>query len=458
MASTRKPRSSELPARIETALARHVPAGARLTLGLSGGIDSIVLLDVLAQCAPRHPFLLSCLHVNHGISPHAAQWAEFACASAAHAGCECVVRQVRLDEHPGLGLEGAARAARYAVFAECDTDFVVFAHQQDDQAETLLLQLVRGAGVAGLAGMPVVRPFSDHGDSGMRTVRLRLLRPMLDSPRSEIEAYARERGLRWVEDESNADTGLARNFVRDRVMPLLRALNPAASANIARSAAHLADALELVQTIATQDLCAALRGDALDLAFVRTLDEPRARNLLRAWLDGRGVVPSTVRLREAQRQLLHAGADAAMAVDFGTHRLCRYADRAYLIASAEEPCAGYEARWTGVSPWPLPELGGRLRFTAAVGRGIAAAAVRPGALVVRLRQGGERFQPDARRPRRELKKLFQERGVAPWVRDRLPLLYCDGRLACVPGIGVAHDLQPAPGEAGVSVEWLPDAR
>ncbi|HEY9380855.1 MAG TPA: tRNA lysidine(34) synthetase TilS [Burkholderiales bacterium] len=448
MASSRKSRSSEVVACVDAVLAAHVPAGARLTLGFSGGIDSMVLLDVLATLATQHSFQLSCLHVHHGLSPHADRWADFAQRVARQYGIDCAVRKVRLDTHSGLGLEGAARAARYATFDDCDGDFVVFAHQQDDQAETLLLQLVRGAGVAGLAAMPVVRRLNEA------RAHPHLLRPMLNVSRADIEAYARANALQWVEDESNSDVSLARNFMRHRIMPLLNVLNSAAMPNIARAAAHLGDAVELLDVVARDDLAAASEGERIDLAVLRGIGDVRARNVLRLWLAQHGVAaPDTAELQEALRQLYAARVDAAPLADFGAYALRRFRDRAYLVAQMAALPRDYVVRWNGEMTWTLPELGGRLRFEPTQGEGIVASALRPAATLVRLRQGGERFQPDARRPRRSLKNLLQEHAVAPWQRDRLPLLYCDDRLAFVPGIGVAAALQAATGQAGVLIHW-----
>ncbi len=450
MANSRKPQSSDVVARVEAVLAAHVPAGARLTLGFSGGIDSIVLLDVLAALAARRPFRLSCLHIHHGLSPHADRWADFAQRVARQYGIDCGVRKVELDVRSGLGLEGAARAARYAAFDESDCDFVVFAHQQDDQAETLLLHLVRGAGVAGLAAMPVVRRLNEA------RAHPRLLRPMLDVPRSDIEAYARTHALQWVEDESNSDVSLARNFVRHRIMPLLESLNSAARPNIARAATHLGDAAALLDAVARDDLAAAGDGESIDLAVLRDIGQVRARNMLRLWLALHGVsAPDTAELREALRQLYGAREDAAPLIDFGGYTLRRFKGRAYLVAQKPALPRDYVARWSGEMTWELPELGGCLRFVPALGGGIAAGALHPASTTIRLRQGGEQFRPDARRPRRSLKNLLQEHAVAPWLRERLPLLYCADRLAFAPGVGIAAELQAAAGELGVLIAWEP---
>src|SRR5690606_1868145 len=329
MASTRKTRGSELLPVVEAALAAHVPPGARLTLGYSGGVDSAAALDALARLAAPREYTLDCLHVHHGLSPNADRWAEFAQRTAAGYGIACRVRKVNPADYPGLGVEGAARAARYAAYAECDTDFIVLAHHRDDQAETLLLQLARGAGVQGLAAMPVLRP--------LEGARSQLLRPLLDVSRAAIAAYAAGRDLEWVEDESNLDRGYARNRLRHEVLPALQAINPAAVANIARAAAHLADAAQLLDALAQEDLGRLLHGEALDLNALAALGDARARNALRGWLASKGLpTPASEELREALRQLYEADADAAPVWTLGEVELRRYRERAWLVRKRPE--------------------------------------------------------------------------------------------------------------------------
>lgn len=447
MGSSRKPRSSEAAEAVARELRRLVPRGARLTLALSGGVDSIVLLDILAALAPAHPFSLECLHVDHGLSPNAAAWARFARKAARAHGLRCAVTRVNLAPYRALGPEGAARAARYAAFERAQADFVVLAQHADDQAETVLLQLVRGAGVAGLAGMPRLR-------GAPEARRPALLRPLLGVSRAAIERHARERGLAWVEDESNRDMRLARNFVRHRVLPLLTELNPAATANLARSAALLAEALELVRALGAVDAAGASRDGRLTVAGLAALGPVRARNALRWALGQAGLgVPDSVRLDEIIRQLGAARADAALRIALPGGEVRRYRDAVYLLPAAPGPGNGFRARWPGRAQWPLPELGGVIRLQPARGHGLARALCTAGALEVRTRRGGERFRPDSARPGRPLKALLQEAGVPPWERERMPLLFCGGRLAWVPGLGIAAEMRAGPGEPGLVPSW-----
>jgi tRNA(Ile)-lysidine synthase len=447
MASSRKRSQSDLLERVRRCLLEHVPRGARVTLGLSGGVDSVAALDLLARLAPTHPFTLACLHVNHGISPNAGEWARFARAAARRQGVPCAVRVADLAPYRRLGVEGAARAARYAAFARAHADFVALAQHRDDQAETVLLQLVRGAGLPGLAAMPVIRAHAAPSAP-------RLLRPLLDAARAEIERYARQRGLEWIEDETNADERRARNRIRHRVMPQLRELNPEAAANLARSAAHIAEAEALAQALAEIDARAASADGRLRVASLARLPRARAKNVLRWVLSAAGGrAPDRAQLDELLRQLLTARDDGALRVALEGVEVRRFRGAVWILGATATPRRDWRSRWNGRRDWPLPELGGTLRFKQAASAGISAAALARGPVEVRLRAGGERFQPDGRRPRRTLKHLLQEAGVPPWERERLPLVYCGGALAFVPGIGVAAGLQAGPRERGVVLSW-----
>ncbi|HEV2431292.1 MAG TPA: tRNA lysidine(34) synthetase TilS [Burkholderiales bacterium] len=379
---------------------------ARIAVGLSGGVDSVVLLHMLKERAAAHRFSLEAIHVNHGLSPNAHAWAAFCRRVCKRLGVPITVRKVKVLKR-GEGLEAAARAARYEVFRKIPAPALALAHNLDDQAETVLMNLLRGAGLRGARGMLARTKF------GEKT----LLRPLLDTTRSEIEAYARRQRLEWIEDESNADESLARNFVRRRVGPLLQQTFPQWRQSLARAARQFA------------------RSDS------------RAHELLREFLRARGLrAPSEAKLVEMLKQLTSGGSRTLIEHDGARLRV-------YRGQIVEDQRVGTFApvAWHGESRLAIPELGGELRFRRARGKGIAVGA-KP--LRVQLRAGGERLQPDPRRPRRTLKNLFQEAGVPPWKRERLPLLFRGEDLVWVPGLGIDARFQASAGQPGVVPEWI----
>ncbi len=424
-------------------LERHVRQGERLAAALSGGIDSVVLLHLLQDLSRHHGFRLSAIHVNHGLSPHADDWQAFCRSLCQSLGIPLEVAHVEVQDVAAAGLEAAARQARYAAFASVDADWLVLAHQRDDQAETLLFNLLRGAGLAGAAAMPVVRSFPDRTGP-------RILRPLLGASRAGVERYADERHLAWIEDESNLDVRHARNFLRRCILPQLRERLPGCDAALARAAAHFAEGDALLSQLAEIDARTALREGRILVAELGLLDEARARNLLRHVLKGAGMaMPDEARLREALRQACHASADRRVSVDLGECTLHRYRGELWLLPKPTLPVA---TGWHGEESlaWGRDTL----RFDRVQGGGIGMERLAGAAVSIRTRQGGERFRPDARRPRRELKKLLQEHGVPPWQRERLPLLWCGGELVWVPGIGIACAWQCRKGEAGLLPVWM----
>lgn len=448
MASSRKPISADLLSVVSDRLRGAVPPNARLLLGLSGGLDSVVLLDLLAQLAPALGCTLSALHVNHGISKNAAHWAEFCGALCRSQGVSFSVEAVDLSSYQGLGLEGAARQARYEALIRhgASADLVVIAQHLDDQIETFFLQLMRGAGPRGLAGMPMQR--------SMAGSNARLFRPLLDVSRVAIESYARSKGLKWIEDESNSDTRLKRNFLRHQVIPELSAGFPGYQSAIARSAANLAEASALLDIVADEDLVRTGAGPGLDVLVMTGLGEARARNAMRRWCERSGLPwPGLARLKELWRQIVEAGEDAQIDIAIAGWSFRLYRGILYLQPSPPVPDDGLYRVWHGEGKVLLPALGGILSFQESTGQGISAARIGTGTIMLRSRQGGERLQPDCRRPRRTLKNLFQEHGVPPWLRQRVPLIYCDQDLIAVPGIGNDCAWQAANGEPGFVIAW-----
>jgi tRNA(Ile)-lysidine synthase len=465
MASSRKsPRSSALTAHVTAVLKRHVKRGDRLVAGLSGGVDSVVLLELLRRLSKKLHFELSARYVNHQINPAAGRWAAFCRALCRQHGIKCTVTRVTVPR--GNSLEAAARAARYRVFAALRADYVALAHNLDDQAETVLLQLLRGAGVKGLSAMPEARKAESEGRKDGENSRQHLphpssliphpsiLRPLLEIPRSEIEAYARRHKLEWIEDASNADLAFDRNFLRHEVLPVIARRYPAYRKTLLRASRNLAEAAQLLDELAAADARLTASG-GLEIAGLRNLSPPRAKNVLRHFLALRGVtMPNAARLDEGVRQLQSQRATRTT-IDLGELALRRHANELRVAAKTTAPPAGYRCEWHGESQLRLPELGGTLVLKKCRGSGLSLARLAGAPVTVRLRQGGERLQLHPQRPRRSLKNLLQELRIPPWERARLPLLCCGDELVWAAGVGAGCRFQARPGEASVQPRWLP---
>ncbi len=435
-----------LATQVDAAVQRHVRRDAHLLVGLSGGIDSVVLLHVLVRALQWPVDRLSAMHVNHQLSPHATRWAAFCTRLCRKLGVPLQVADVKVVH--GNSTEAAARAARYGVFAATGVKLVVLAHNRDDQAETVLLQLLRGAGPLGLAAMPELKP-------AMRGAPA-VLRPLLDVPRADIAAYARAHRLKWVEDESNRDRAYLRNFLRHDILPVLAAKVPGAGATLARAARYQAEAADLLDELARQDFG---RGKMTTLPVLRLarLDSPRARNLLRYFLRVNGVaMPDAVRLDELLRQATGARLDARVSVVLDRVEVRRFRGHLHIVKPLPRTTANLEWTWDGRGTLHIPELGGALCLVKRRGTGIDARRLRDAVLIVRTRRGGESLRLRTGARRRTVRNLLQEAAIAPWVRDRLPCIFVNGELACVTDLGVDSAFRARPGTTGMLPVWAPD--
>ncbi|MFZ5522733.1 MAG: tRNA lysidine(34) synthetase TilS [Pseudomonadota bacterium] len=434
---------SHLAERIAAQIAPLIPAHSSILIGLSGGVDSVVLLHLLHHLAARFPWRLSALHVHHGISPRATDWEDFCADLCASLQIPLHIEHVDIAPLRGHGIEAAARKLRHAVFAAQVCDFIALAHHADDQAETLLLQLLRGSGVRGAAAMPMLAERAgSHG----------VLRPLLHCSRREILAYAQQQGLQWIEDESNADDSYPRNFLRHRVLPLLEQKFPAYRGTLVRSTRHFAEASELLDELARQDAGQALEGNTMQVAALRKLSLIRAKNLLRYFLHARGApLPRSAQLEEMLRQLCDARQDAAVSVRFGDHQVRRFRDRVYVLPLVAEFDHGFVLPWQGETALDWPPLAGCLRFSRSTGVGVSLRKLQHAPLTLRLRNGSETLRPHPAAERRTLKKLLQQHHIPPWQRERLPLLFCGEELVCVVGVAIDAEYQALNNEDGVLV-------
>jgi tRNA(Ile)-lysidine synthase len=444
--------TDELAGIVNRTLDAHALRGKRVAIALSGGVDSVVLLDVLQELRASQELSLSAVHVNHQISTHAGEWEAFCRSLCERRGIPLTVQRVQVTPD-GSGIEAAARRLRYGAYACLDAHYVALAHHLDDQAETFLLQLLRGAGPKGLAGMPVVR-HQESAQSGKANAPL-ILRPLLDVRRRQIEAYAESRRLEWVEDDSNTDSRYDRNYLRNELLVQLDARFPGYRETLARTARNLADHVMLAEELARID-AQSLDRSAISAERLRQLSDARALNLLRQLFSDRGLqMPPRARLEEALRQCREAGRDAEIQVTFGDAVLRCYRDRVELVENSPNMPTDWQSRWDGNHELILPDGLGVLRSRAVIGEGIARRHFEIRAATVRGRSGGERMQPGENRPRRALKSLLQEHAIPPWERSRMPLVFFGEQLAWVPGIGVAAEFRAGAAEPGVAPEWEP---
>lgn len=422
-------------------------AGAHLHVAFSGGLDSTVLLHLLVQLRTQTALNLDAIHVHHGLQPGADAWSVHCARLCSQWDVPCTVEHVEVERRSGQGIEAAARAARYAALrSHVGTGHVLLtAHQRDDQAETVLLQLLRGAGVHGLAAMPALAPFG----AGC------LARPLLTFSRATLGAYAQAQALSWIEDESNNDPRFARNVLRHAVLPLVQAHWPHATETIARSAAHAADAAAVLDEIGHADWrqIAAPELESLSIPGLQALSPARRRNVIRYWLrNGYGFTPSALHLEEILHHVNRLPRSGHARVCWPGAEVRRYRDRLYAMAPLKPVPAPFELAWDLTAPLPLPALGWRIEALPALGRGAAVGRLRL-PLRLRLRRGGEVCRLHGHR--HTLKQLLQERGVPPWQRARLPLLYSGEDLVAVGDLWVCEPYQARADEPGLILALHP---
>lgn len=423
------------------------PGVQRLVVACSGGLDSMALLDVVAAKAHLNHYALHVVHVHHGLSRFADDWAEQVRQASANYQASFCKLSVRVADAGSL--EGAAREARYrAIAGELKAgDVLLTAHHRNDQAETVLLRLLRGSGVRGLSGMHAVSdlPFAEG--------RFPLWRPLLTVDRSQLELYARNRGLVWVDDAANQDLRHDRNALRHGIIPELETRWPQAVPVLALTAQRMQEADSLLNDLALLDLQPLLRENfTLCISGLQTLSRTRQINLLRFWLLRQGLpAPDRPGLHRIMDEVCAARCDGTPEFNWRLAEVRRYRDRLYAMKPLPKADSKVRVVWQDrESPLVLP-FGMTLSPVFGGWAGIRVSLwLEAGTVEVRFRQGGERMRVDGSGHHKTLKNLFQEAGIPPWQRQFWPLVYLDGVLAVVPDIDVSSDFA-ACGQAALQI-------
>lgn len=419
---------------------------AQYCVAYSGGLDSTVLLHALAQLRVRWPAVrVRATHIDHGLDPASPEWARHCESCVSQIGIELTTLEVDVRDVAEIGVEAAARKARYQALREQlgPGEILVTAHHADDQLETFLLQLLRGSGVAGLAAMPAVTSFG-HGHHA---------RPLLGFDRAALGAYGEARKLRWLDDPANRELRYDRAYLRHTVLPLLTRRWPAAATSTLRTTRHCAEALDLCNDLAAQDLTTLEDSGALNCVALSTFSPGRIRNVLRYWIRCHGKrVPSSKKLNAVVVDVLNAAPDSTPVVTWAGTEIRRHRNRLYIM-SPLAAAGGLSMHWSVSDRLALGAGCGTLGTEQSRGEGIAAEQLNRARVTVQFRTGGERLTPKGHRQSKALKNLFQEQGILPWMRDRVPLICLDGELAAVADICVASQFCADTGEPGVKIVW-----
>lgn len=387
----------------------------KLIVGFSGGLDSTVLLHVLASVKSLKDKLLA-VHINHSISPNAKIWQNQAEEVSKKLKVDFLAKTVEFNRQSNI--EANAREVRYEFLSSLtlESDCLVLGHHKDDQVETVLLQLFRGAGIDGLAAMPELRSSASKN----------IARPLLSFSRFELEEYAKEKNIKWINDESNQDIHYSRNFLRHTIIPLIEEKWPGVNESIFRSASHCQQAIENLEALALMDCPELQKNEShLNTANLRGLNFSRISNVIRQWLKGKVVnMPSTTTLARIINEVIYARRDANPLVAWEGGTIRRYKELLYLLVSIDR---------NEIKRPKVAHDKDRAILAQAVSQGLI---IPENALVeIRYRKGGEKIILHGQT--KSLKKLFQEWCVPPWKRSEVPLVYIDNTLCAVVGYAIS---------------------
>jgi len=414
------------------------------SVALSGGVDSIVILHALSQLKTKLKLKLNAIHIHHDLSPNADDWLTFCYNECQKLSITIKSDKINIKQDLSMGIEAAARKSRYQALEIYRKGILVLGHHQNDQAETLLLQLFRGSGLNGLAAMPT---FDQERF---------IWRPLLRINREIIEDYAKENNLNFIEDESNNNLHFDRNFLRKEILPLIKSRYPDIINTISRSSENIAEGLNLHKAIAKEDanLYFSKNKERLSLTMLKLLEKERVVNLIRWWLDvNKQLMPSKKTMSELYRQIKDVKKDALLNIDISELiSIKAYRDELFLVEKKIK-IDPYELIWRGEEVVELPGSS-KLIFKRAVGAGFSLSKIGSKTLTIQNRNGGESFKPKNNQPTRTLKYLLQTSNIPPWKRQLMPLVFSENELVAVPDFGVHYKFQTDKEEDGWDINWV----
>ena len=415
-----------------------------INIALSGGCDSMVLLHALNELREELNFTIKAIHIHHDISPNSDKWQSFCMSECEKFKVIFSTKKINIQPEKHLGVEGAARKLRYKALDELREGMLATAHHQNDQAETLFLQLIRGSGLKGLASMP-------HYDE-----RRDIWRPLLNVNRKTIVEYAKLNHILFVDDESNLDTRFNRNFLRQEIFPLLSKRFPHLIKTLTRSVEHIAEGLNLTETIAKEDAKSFFSEDLsrLSLMMIKELPKDRVINLIRWWFNKNNILmPSKKTIDSLYEQILKIKKDNSLLIKISEKMNVRaFQDELWLVKS-EPFLESYEIIWRGEDKVLLPDQS-QLIFRSVKGAGFSLEKLGVTALRIQNRIGGEKFKPSLNQPSRTLKYLLQKSKIPPWQREKIPLIFSEDTLVAVPNFGVHHEFVADKDKIGLTIEWI----
>ena len=417
-----------------------------LLLGLSGGLDSSVLLHLLAEMQSKLNFKLKAIHIHHGLSPYADDWLDFCKKKCKSLDIDIYTEKVKVNKRSSLGIEGEARELRYQAIKKKQKDFVVLGHHQNDQAETFMLQLLRGSGLKGLAAIPEF------------DAKRNFWRPLLHIKKNLLESFAKENNIEYIEDESNQDERYDRNFIRQKVLPLIESRYPSTIETITRSVINIAEGYHLNESVALDDSKNVISDDKTFLLIknLKNLSKLRAINLIRWWLSLNNLLmPSRKNIEELFRQVKNIKSDTSLNLKISDNFSIRASNNKLFIVEINNQSSNYDLIWSGQEEIELPNKS-RLHFLKTKNGGLSLSKIGVKTLHIKSREGGEKLKLFSDQPSRSLKYLFQKADIPHWERDQIPLIFANKQLVVVPNLGIQLEYQANNGEEGYQINWLRD--